>query len=293
MIDLHIHTNESDGELAPAELVDLAIKSGLQCIAITDHDTIDGCRKAIDYAKNKKIKIIPGIEISCYEEEKGFGEVHVVGLFVDYENPLLAAFCENIKTERINQKKLMIKKLQELGFDITFEEVCKIAHHSFGRPHLAKILVQKYPQQFPNVKSVFDQYLGHGKPAYVGRINQTKMKDTVDLIKKARGIAILAHPGVYSANDALVLLKYFLECGGQGLETYYPYDLVNGITVKEAQSKNSFFKKYAEEHGLLQSGGSDFHGPGVRKTVKLGQLVIPFDLVTNLSLVANLRPNKS
>lgn len=280
-IDLHTHTNASDGEFPPEKLIDLAIKSGLKTIAITDHDTINSCQKAVECAKNRDIEVIPGIEISCYEEEKGWVEIHILGLFVDYKNSELIRFCQNIKEERIKQKKKMIKKLQDLGFDITFEEAIKSAGYSFGRPHLAKILIQKYPNKFPNTKEVFNQLLGKGKSAYVERSDKIRIKEAIGIIKKAEGIPILAHPGVYEKEDAFTLIDCFIQSGGQGLETYYSYDLVNGLTKEESDKKNRLFRKYAEEHNLLQSGGSDFHGE-IRKTVKLGQLEIPESVIFSL-----------
>ncbi|MCK4589167.1 MAG: PHP domain-containing protein [Nanoarchaeota archaeon] len=280
-IDLHTHTNASDGELPPEKLIDLAIQSGLKVIAITDHDTINSCQKAIEYSKNKDIEVIPGIEISCYEEEKGWIEIHIVGLFIDYHNPKLVKFCQSIKQERIKQKKEIIKKLQKLGFDITFEEAIKLASYSFGRPHLAQILVKKYPERFPDVKEVFNQFLGNGKPAYVKRNDKIRIKEAIDIIKKAGGIPILAHPGVYEQENAVQLIKFFVECGGQGIETYYSYDLINNLSEEESNKRNSFFQEYAQKNKLIQSGGSDFHGE-IRKTVKLGQINIPYELINKL-----------
>lgn len=273
-VDLHVHTNESDGELSPEEIVELAIKTGLKIIAITDHDTVGGCEKAIEYAKGKELEIIPGIEISCYEEEGGFIEVHVLGLFVDYTNKELLDFCEDIREMRIRQKKKMIANLRKLGFKITFEEAFKLAKHSFCRPHLAKILVEKYPERFPNVKSVFDKYLGNGKPAYVGREDKTRVKEAIELVKEAGGIPVLAHPGVFGKEGGLKLIGYFAGLGGLGVETYYPYDLICGIKKEESEEFNNLFQEYAHECKLLQSGGSDFHG-GIRKKVGLGEGEVP------------------
>ncbi len=288
MIDLHTHTNESDGQYTPEEQVDKALQVGLTALAITDHDTITGCNRAVEWAKirnsaltpEKQIEIIPGIEIGCSEDKKGWVDIHILGLFVNPNHKEIVQFSERVRKERIEQKKIMVKKLQDSGFDIRFEEVIKIAGHSFGRPHLAKILVQKYPQKFPDVHSVFEQLLGTGKPAYVPR-RYINMKDAVNLIKNTGGIPILAHPGIYDLNAVLSLIEYFMACGGQGLETFYPYHLINGISLEESNEKNSFFREFAEKNHLAQSGGSDFHGD-IRKSVCLGERNIPDRLTIEL-----------
>jgi len=279
-IDLHTHTNASDGEFSPEKLIDMAIEAGLKAIAITDHDAIASCEKAIEYAKEKDIEIIPGIEISCSKERFDF-EVHVIGLFIDYKDPNLIDFCNEIKQDRIIQKKEMIKKLQDLGYDITFEEAIKLAKHSFGRPHLAKILVKKYPKEFPDVRTVFDKYLGDGKPAYVERKEKISIKEAIELIKKSKGIPILAHPGVYTKQGGEQMTHYFIELGGEGIETYYPYEYINKVSGEVSKEMNEFFKKLAEKEDILQSGGSDFHGE-IRAIVKLGQLDMPYDILEKL-----------
>jgi len=120
MIDLHIHTQNSDGDLSPEEVIDLAIKNNLEAIAITDHDIVTGIATALEYAKDKNIEIIPGIEVRANEPEAGFINIDIIGLFVDHKNPKLIEFTEKIKKQRYNQKKEMIDKLNSLGFDINF-----------------------------------------------------------------------------------------------------------------------------------------------------------------------------
>ena len=169
MIDLHIHTNKSDGVLSPEEVVDIAIEKGIKAIAITDHDVVDGVSEAIEHAKGKSIDIIPGIEIGCDESDNGFKEIHVIGLFVDYKNKDLIRFTEEIKNQRRNQKREMINKLNKLGYAISFDEVAKSVKGAFGRPHISKMLIKKYPDQFSSIQEVFGKLVGVGKPAYVDR----------------------------------------------------------------------------------------------------------------------------
>ncbi len=175
----------------------------------------------------------------------------------------------------------MVVKFQNLGFDIAFEEVEKTVKGNMGRPHIAKILLKKYPQEFSSIKDIFDRYLGNGKPAYVERADKTRVKEAIELIKKAGGIPILAHPGIYQKEDALELIKYFSEIGGAGVETYYPYDLINRMTEEEFEELTKSFRKFTKEHGLLESGGSDFHGE-TRKSVGLNQMKVPDFVLENL-----------
>ena len=204
---------------------------------------------------------------------------------------IVKAMIWNIKNIATSSKKRkMIQKLQEFGFEITFEEIVKTTSHSFGRPHVAKALMKKYPKKFPSVQSVFDQYLGNGKPAYFERKNYPKIKEAIELIKSAGGLAILAHPGVYDQKEVPRLLDYFRACGGQGLETHYSYHLINGLTPEESARRNKFFQEYAQKHSLVQSGGSDFHGE-IRKTVKLGEGNLPYSIVVELK--KNLKRNNA
>jgi 3',5'-nucleoside bisphosphate phosphatase len=266
-IDLHTHTNASDGTLTPTELVNDAFEHGIKVIAITDHETIDGIDEARIAAKEKNIEIIPGIEISC--DEENFKDIHIIGLFIDDKNPNIIEFCNKVKEERIQQKKQMIEVLIQHGLDITFEEVAKLVKYSFGRPHIAHVLVKKYPERFPNIQSVFDTYLGRDKLAYIPRKNKTAIRNAVDLINKAKGIAILAHPGRESSHDKEKIIQFFKSNGGEGLETNYCYEWANGISKSISDEMNNSFIKMAKELKLINSGGSDFHGSN-RRYVELG-----------------------
>ncbi len=269
MIDLHMHTSASDGRLSPQELVGLALKNGLSAIAITDHDAIGGIAPAMEYARGKPLEIVPGIEINCDGMEIGFREVEVVGLFVDCEHSTLLRFVEEARQDRLEQKKRIVEKLQGLGFEIRFEELGEYAKGSLGRPHIAQLLVKKYPGEFSSIREVFEKYLGTGKEAYVDREKKSSIKQAIDIIKKAGGIAFLAHPGVFGKKETGALVEFFQSNGGQGIETYYPYYLIYPhlkISEKENLEIIEFYQKIAKENGLLESGGSDFHG-GDRETI--------------------------
>lgn len=280
IVDLHLHTNASDGELSPEELVDLAISRGLKAIAITDHDTVEGVQIAFNYSAGKDIEIIPGIEISCKEKKLGFDQVHILGLFINFKDKSLLEMTQRIKQNRTKQKRQMINKLNELGFDISFSEVKELVKFSFGRPHIAAVLLKKYPNKFSSVQDVFNRYLGVGKPAYVEIREITRVIDAIKIIKKSKGIPILAHPGAYNFEDSLELIDYFLSLGGKGIETYYPYDKVYSISHEESNKKINFYNKVAKEKNLVVSGGSDYHG-SIRPT-NLAEIEIPYSVVERL-----------
>ena len=281
-IDLQCHTHFSDGELSPREVVDLAIKRGISALAITDHDTIDGIEHAAICSENKNMELVPGIEIECDESKHGFKKVDMLGLLIDYKNRSLANFTEKMKNERIQQKKLIIKKLNNLGFDISFEEVASLVKSSFGRPHIAKILLKKYPGEFTSVSDVFNKYLGEGKPAYIARKHRVSLKEAIKIVKKSNGIPILAHPGVFKRKVSVELIGIFTNLGGEGLETYYPYHIiVPDLKINEKQNDEmiNFYKSIAKSKKLLESGGSDFHG-SYRDT--MGKIKIPYKVLEDL-----------
>ncbi len=269
MIDLHMHTNASDGKLSPQELIDLSLEKGLNAIAVTDHDSISGIAPAIKYAKGKSLEVVPGIEINCNESKIGYEEVEVVGLFVEHESRALVKFVEGTKQDRLEQKKKIVKKLQGLGFDIRFEELEQYAKGSLGRPHIARLLMEKHPEKVSSIRDAFEKYLGAGKAAYVDRESKPGIKEAISVIRKANGLTFLAHPGIFNKKDSVKLIEFVQQQGGQGIETYYPYHIICPklkIGEKENSEITRFYQKIAKKEGLLESGGSDFHG-GDRETI--------------------------
>ena len=287
--DLHSHTTASDGTFSYKALIDEAVKSGLRALAITDHDTVSALKPAIEYGGEKGIEIVPGIEFSCEEKSLGFDEVHILGLFIDFRNKDLIRLTNRIKESRIKQKKEMIKKLNSLGLDINFDEAIKLVGYSFGRPHIAQILVKRYHEKFKSVQDVFDGYIGIGKPAYVERKDKIRIKTAIDIIKKTGGISCIAHPCLYKDTDVIGIVKLFKKFGGHAIEAHYPYNIniksEKGITKRESDRKNNFVRKLAKENGMLEAGGSDFHG-SIRK-VKIGDCRLPENLFKKLKSAAN------
>ncbi len=282
MIDLQNHTVASDGELTAEQLVDLAIGKKLSAIAITDHDSIDSVKKAIGYSEGNNIEIVPGVELSCDDPLFNYDKIDVLGLLINPDNKKLNNLIGHIKNKREENKKLIIEKLNGLGYEIEYEDVKKTVKGTFGRPHIAKYLLKKYPDRFDSVRDVFDQLIGRGKPAYLDTKERVSIKDGIKTIQNAGGVAILAHPGAYPRKDSLKIIDYFIERGGDGIETYYPYYIICPelkIDENGNQEMINFYKKIAKSKKILESGGNDHHG-NYRFT--LGAVKIPEKVLENL-----------
>ncbi|MDD5340340.1 MAG: PHP domain-containing protein [Candidatus ainarchaeum sp.] len=279
MIDLHVHTTASDGSLSLDALVKAAKKAGLKAIAVTDHDNIRSARLA---AKTGGIEVIPGVELTVYDYPLHYLDIHVLGIFIDPENKALNSKLAKLEKEREAQKKATVKKLRELGYKITFAEVKKKARGVVGRPHIAMALAERYPKEFPSVSVVFEKLLARGRPAYLERKAGFGLGEAIALIHAAGGIAILAHPFVYPYRPEK-LAADFRRLGGDALETHYDY-IANRPERKTTRKENDALLargiSLAGELGLLQSGGSDFHG--VNKGQALGGFGAPDALLERL-----------
>jgi len=279
-IDLQCHTIASDGKLSPKELVELALRKKLKAIAITDHDSISGIDEALRAAKGKNIEIIPGIEISC--DDKGYIDTHILGLFIEHKNKALNLLLKKAQNYREQQKKDIIKKFQKLGFKITYKEVKAMAKGQIGRPHIANIILKNNPDKVSSIDEIFDKYLAVGKKAYVERRKKISIKGAIKAIHAAKGLAFIAHPGVYNIFDIKKFIDCFLKNGGDGIETYYNYENARYHTSFEQSNKiNKKFKKLAKTRRLLETGGSDFHG---RPNQVLGRLKVPYSILSNLKM---------
>ncbi|MCF6459757.1 PHP domain-containing protein [Clostridium sp. Cult3] len=258
IFDLHVHTNYSDGLLTPKQVIDLAVLKGLDGIAITDHDTVDGIKSAIQYSKTiDKIYIIPGIEFGCiYKDE----EVHILGYFIDYKSSIIEQVTDSLRQERILRGLKIIDKVNSLGMKIDVDEVYKIAEEDYiGRPHIARVLVKH--GYVSNVKEAFELYLNRGKPAYIER-KTLSIVETIDLIHKLEGIAILAHPGVLKDNS---IIDYCIHMGIDGIEA---------IHSKHDSDSVKYLLEVAKQYGLIVTGGSDCHGEIIDGDYLLGKYYI-------------------
>lgn len=257
--DLHTHSTHSDGTLSPKALLDLAKRQGLSCIALTDHDTLSGVEEAQAAGSRLGIEVISGIEISAICEQ---GTMHILGYFVDFKSEELKSKLEDIQEARRQRNPQIIEKLRSLGINITFKEVEQVSGgDQVGRPHFAKVLVQKGVVK--NFEEAFTKYLAKGCPAYVDK-RKFSSRDSIQMIESAGGIASLAHPTTLGLDAKPKEFEQTLDQlkaeGLKGLEVY------SSCQSKEDAAR---YKKTADRLGLFVTGGSDFHGSN-RPDVPLG-----------------------
>jgi predicted metal-dependent phosphoesterase TrpH len=276
-VDLHLHTTASDGVLSPSEMVRYAKGKGLQAIAITDHDTVNGCEEGLAEGEKIGLEVIPGIEISA---EHSPGSMHILGFFIDIHHPFLNERLEYLQKARAERNPKIVEKLNRLGIDITFEEVVDASGGGqVGRPHFANVLLEKkYVRSF---QEAFDRFLKKGAPAYVDKFRFTS-KEALHFINEANGVAVLAHPNTLGMNGYSGLERFaikLIEEGLKGIEVYYP----EHSAMEVAQYKN-----LADRYGLLSTGGTDYHGMeknGLDIGVGRGEMRLPYSIVENLKAV--------
>lgn len=256
-IDLHIHTTYSDGALSPEELVDSAIAAELTTIAITDHDNVLGYYSAQKYIEDsqKPLKIIPGIEINTFHKKQ---EVHILGYFMDLENPDFAQMIEKQRRARKTQAQEIAKRLQKIGINVTYEDIkkCVIPKASIGRPHIAKAIVQK--GNVGSVTEAYSKYICDGSKVYIQR-KTVSPHEAVETIYDAGGIPVIAHP--CDIENAQELIEDLVSYGLRGIEAYHR---------KHTPAMIEYFCSLAEKYNLIVTGGSDFHAP----SMYTGQLVL-------------------
>jgi hypothetical protein len=272
-VDLHTHSTASDGSLAPGELVAVAKKAGLQAVALTDHDTLDGLAEARAAGRELGIEVVPGCELSA---ESDAGRMDVVGLWVPEKPGRLSNVLDELNSYRHNRNRIIADLLNELGLDISYERVREIAGEgSVGRPHFARALLEA--GFVKNVQEAFDRYLGARGKAYAPKRVLSAM-EAIGLLKEEGALAILAHPFQFhmSARELEPLVRRLREWGLDGIEAYYP---------EHTQAMTRDFVALADKLGLALSGGSDFHGaakPSIRLGVGKGGLRIPYKILDNL-----------
>lgn len=258
LIDLHTHTIYSDGEYTPDEVIERARKQSIGTIAITDHDNVEGL-KTIDYDKYDDIKVLPGVELTAKVSK---GRMHILGYLIDYHNKELNNFLKTVRENNINNLKNIVEYLKYLGITFQYDELNVIYNRpgNIGRPDLAKLLI-KYGY-VTSVQEAFDKYL-------IQAFNESRCKNKgypynviLDIIKKANGISILAHPTSLELNhqDFEDLLKDMIACGLMGLEPLHP-----NIPIEERE----FLMDMVNKYNLLYSAGSDFHGEHVKEDIEL------------------------
>lgn len=261
-IDLHMHTNKSDGALTPKQIIDEAAKANLQAISITDHDTIDVYTdETIKYAKEKGIKLIVGVEISTKSDRCG---IHVLGYNFDLNNEEFKQKLDKIRNARHDYLKAVAKKLEKLNYKINVEELDKIK--SVTKAHISKNIIENEEnkeellKQFghiPNKGEFIETIMNENCPAYVQKVTVTP-KEAAEMIRKAGGKVVLAHPVAYANEDNMTVeevQQLINKMKPDGLEAYYIYTNKNNEYINEIDK----WLKLAKDNNLFSTIGSDFH----------------------------------
>jgi 3',5'-nucleoside bisphosphate phosphatase len=247
-IDLHTHSNRSDGTFEPAEIVRRAVERDLEVVALTDHDTTEGLEEAIAAGGELGVEVVPGGEFSAEYERTS---IHVLCYWPEVANGELQAELQRLRDDRFRRGEMMVEKLQALGFEISFERVREIAGGgNIVRPHVAQAMVEA--GIVDTEREAFDLYIADGKPAHVGK-HALDPVDAVGLIRGAGGICVLAHPGMWGDQTSVPeeLIERMAAAGMQGLEVDH---------TDHDEDKRAHYGKLAERLGLIPTGGSDCHG---------------------------------
>jgi hypothetical protein len=273
-VDLHLHTTASDGRLTPEEVVQAAAEKGLTIIAITDHDSVEGVSSAIEAARPfPSLTVIPGVEINTDVPD---GAVHILGYLMDYEDKEFQSSLKELRHSRELRAQKMLAKLEDLGIYVDWQRVQELAGGgSMGRPHIALAMFER--GYISSLEEAFMKYIGRKGPAYVKRLRLSPV-EAVEMIIRAGGLPVLAHPADISNLEALVV--QLRHVGLVGLEAYY-----NGYHNKTIQRLVGL----ADKHGLLTSGGSDFHGLGSAGETPIGGVNVPFNCAQRLIYLAEQR----
>ncbi len=259
MIDLHTHSNASDGLLSPKDLISFAASKSIHTIALTDHDTIAGIPEAQTAAEENNITFIPGIELDI---QWPTGEFHLLGLGLKKPSNSLKDIIAFLRKARNTRNEEIVKKMQNLGINFTLEEIIeRYDTESLGRPHIADFLVEK--NIVKNRQQAFDKYLARNKPLYVPRVG-ANLDEAIIAIKESGGVPVIAHPlSLYvSWGKIEPVLQDIFDRGVEGLEAWHP-----GVRVVDAKRLESMAKKI----GFFITAGSDFHGENIRVDRKIGK----------------------
>ena len=261
MIDLHLHTTASDGLCDPAVLVDLAWRAGIRTMSVTDHDTVAALPEAESAAVASRIAFVPGIEITAVHDGR---DVHVLGYFIECDDAELAGFLERQRADRVRRVGEMAEKLASIGKPVDREALLAPLSHgrSLGRPSVAKALVKA--GHVADSRQAFDQLIGEGRPAFIPRRGPCPA-DVIGIINRAGGIASLAHPGLLKRDD---LIPDMIDAGLTAVEAFHS---------EHDETTTQRYLAFAEHHGILVSGGSDYHGEKERRKAAFGTVGLPLD----------------
>ena len=260
--DLHIHSTFSDGTDTPEKIIAAALAAGLTTIALTDHDNIDGVEAALAAGRAAGVEVIPGIEFTT---ESPSTEIHILGYFIDCYNEEFLNQLKIIQSSRVDRIAKITNKLNSLGVAIDKEEVLALSSgRSPGRPHVARALVKR--GAVSSVKEAFNRYLDFRSPAYIPHYKLSPL-EVIGLIRQAGGVPVFAHPVVSNCDG---FIPEMAAAGLRGLETYYP-----GYSAEQSGR----YAALAAKLGLIVTGGSDYHGANSGREIKLGDLLIPDEMI--------------
>lgn len=269
-IDLHVHTTASDGSLTPTEVVRVALEQGLAAIALTDHDTVEGLSEAWAAANGTGLEVVPGVEISS---DWPVSDFHILGLYVDPWDGPFNECMQSMKAARLQRARKMLERLAALGMPLEWDEVARFCNGNctLGRVHIARAMVHR--GYVSDIHQAFQRYIGRDGPAYVPRLRMTPV-EVIGLIRRAGGVAVLAHP---AASNVVEHIPTLASLGLQGVEVWYPTHSPEDVGV---------LLQLARQHRLLVTGGSDFHGFGFGEGAPLGSVHIPLRLLRQLQRAA-------
>lgn len=262
-IELHCHSTASDGRLTPTQLIELARDRDVTTLALTDHDTLRGVAEAASAGVQCGVRVIPGIEISSLFEASR--EAHVLGYGMRPSDEATRATIDSLQPLRVSRARAILTKLDALGAPVSFEAVAALAGDGMiGRPHIARALVAA--GHVPDFQTAFDRFLAEGEPAFVPNDALTPAQ-AVELIHAAHGVAVLAHPCIFMGRFE-ALFTSMLEAGLDGIEVFHP---------ENPPDARPALLERARRHGLLVTGGSDFHGLSSDGDAYLGCASLPID----------------
>jgi predicted metal-dependent phosphoesterase TrpH len=241
-VDLHIHTNHSDGFYSPEEIVLKAKENEFEAISITDHDNLSGINDAIKKGNEIGVEVIPGLEISSDIKDR---EIHILGYFIQTDSQELERYLDFFRIERFKRAIRIVNKLNQLGISLSIDDVMEVAKNSaVGRPHIAQAMLNK--GSVATYYEAFNKYIGNGGPAFEKKVHISP-QSAFKIISDAGGLSFIAHPGFMEES----LLKELIDEGVDGIEV---------IHSSHSQHQVRFYRGIVNEYFLLECGGSDFHG---------------------------------
>ncbi len=271
--------------MRPSEVVALAARVGVQVLAVTDHDSVDGVDEALAAGKEYGVEVIPAIELSIRNEpQRDFVDLDLLGYWIDHHHPRLRRVLQQVLEGRVEQKRMQVDRLRELGYRITWEEVLAEAKGVPGRPHIAEVLMRHHPDEFPTMDAVFATILRNSGPVSLPRPFALRLEEAAEVIREAGGLPVLAHPGLYTdVQDLEGMIVRAADLGVLGLEVWYPYDKTRVCPRCSSVELKAFFRRFdrlADRLGMAKTGGSDFHGQ--RKGILLGEQGLTWEQFTTL-----------